>query len=81
MGNKARIEELEAMVEHLQDRVDRLRDHIYEHPSGEYVWNKFEDTMAWARKYDKNSKMYKILNDSAAELLEFYMNILLPYKP
>lgn len=71
------IEELEAKFEHLQDRFDRLRDHITENPCGEYYWNKFEDLLAWSLKFDKNSEEYEILSKTAWSMLEQYMNIVM----
>lgn len=41
-----RIENLQADFEHLQDRVDNLRDYVTEYKDfkeADYYWNKFED--------------------------------------
>ena len=77
-----RIEELEAQVEHLQERVDNLRDYVTEYKGikeADYYWNKFEDLLAWSLKFDKNSDEYTILSRAAWKMLDFYMEWLLPH--
>lgn len=76
MKNK-RLEELEVQVEHLQERIDNLRDFYYEGPaSSEYYWNKFEDLLAWAKRFDANSDEYKKLAEVAWSMLDKYLDIL-----
>lgn len=70
------IEELNAKFDHLQDRVDRLRDYIKENPSSDYYWNRFEDLLAWSLKFDKNSEEYSKLNKAAWQMLEVYLDCL-----
>lgn len=84
MKKKSRIEELEAGFEHLQERIDGLRDDIQEleatlRPTSamKYFWDKFEDTLAWAQKFDANSEEWKKLNNLAWTLLDKYLVALL----
>lgn len=82
MTIRSRVEELEAWVEHLQDRVDGLRDMVQENaPSSltEYYWNKFEDLLAWSMKVDKNSEEYSRLNEGAWFMFDKYMDVLLTH--
>ena len=76
MKIKLEIEELNAKFDHLQDRVDRLRDEIYENPSCDYYWNRFEDLLAWSLKFDKNSKEYSRLNKAGWMMLDQYLEML-----
>ena len=79
-----RLDELEAGFEHLQERIDGLRDKVYEQmveytPTmrSEYFWNKFEDVLAWCQKYDANTEEWKKLNHLAWELMDKYLEALL----
>lgn len=80
MKTKNRVEELEAHVEHLQERIDGLRDDIQEleftlRPTCamKYFWDKFEDTLAWCQKYDANTEEWKKLNGLGWKLLDKYL--------
>ena len=82
MTKKDRIEELEAGFVHLQDRVDNLRDYVQEHndfKNADYYWNKFEDLLAWSLKFDKNSDEYTKLSRAGWEMLDVYLDWLLPH--
>lgn len=46
---KARVEELEAMVDHLQERVDRLRDYVY----GEALEDRLGELEKQISKFEK----------------------------
>ena len=76
MIKRNEIEELNAKFDHLQYRFDSLRDYIKENPSSDYYWNKFEDLLAWALKFDKNSKEYSKLNKAAWQMLDTYLDCL-----
>lgn len=78
MKVKSEIDELNAKFEHLQYRVDNLRDKIYETPNGEHLWEKFEDVLAWSQKYDKNSEEYSKLTKLGWTILDLYLDYLLP---
>ena len=71
------IEELNAKFDHLQDRVDRLRDKIYENPKGKILWDNFNDLLAWSQKFDKNSEEYEIIIKAGWEILDLYLQIIL----
>ena len=53
---------------------------IYEKPTAECLWNKFEDVLAWSQKYDKNSEEYSKLTHLAWTILDLYLDYLLPKK-
>lgn len=80
MRQKDRIDELEAVVEHLQKRIDGLRDYIKDNPTytdAEYCWNKFEDLLAWAKEFDANSKEYERLTEIGWRMLDKYLECLM----
>lgn len=77
MNKKARIEELEASVEHLQDRVDRVRDYVQEYKTSniaDWYFNKFQTLIDVSLKFDKNSKEYEELRNAAIRMLELFYN-------
>ena len=76
MKNK-RLEELEAQVEHLQDRLDNFRDLVEKrYTSADHYWRKFEDLLAWAKRFDANSDEYQKLLDTAWLMLGRYLDVL-----
>ena len=78
MKNK-RIDELEAKVDHIQDRLDYFIDKAGRlTPNGEYYFTKFEDLLSWSQKFDANSKEYEILTQASWQMLEHYLNYVLP---
>lgn len=80
MRQKDRIDELEAIVLHTQERMDNLRDYIKDNPTyadAEYYWNKFEDLLAWSKKFEANSKEREILTDTGWKMLDKYLECLM----
>lgn len=64
------IEELNAKFEHLQARVDRLRDEIYEKPDSYYLWERFVEVVDLSHKYDSNSKEWRDLTKIGWKILD-----------
>ena len=80
----SRLDELEAAFEHLQERIDGLRDDIQElevtlRPTCamKYFWDRFEDTLAWCQKYDANTEEWEKLNHLAWEMMGKYLDALM----
>ena len=79
MNKKARIKELEAGFEHLQERIDNLRDYVQEYKcdrTADYYFNKLQSLVALSLKFDKNSEEYQKLSKAVWKMLELYVNAL-----
>ena len=81
---KERLDELEAHIWLIERRLDGLRDDIQELEvtlkptyAMRYFWERFEDTLAWAQKYDKNSEEWKKLNKLGWTMMDKYLTALL----
>lgn len=80
MKKTERIENLEAEVEHLQFRIDHLRDYLREiEPSNKmnYFWAKFEKLVEISHNYDANSEEYEKINSVALDMFDRYLTALL----
>ena len=80
MKLRDRIDEIEALAYHTQERMDNLRDYVHDnstHVDSEYYWKKFEDLLAWSLKFGKNSKEYKRLAETGWIMLGKYLERLL----
>ena len=80
MRQKDRIDELEARIGHLEERVDYFVNRVNQHGKrldAEYYWDRFEDLLAWSQKFDANSEEYKKLTSVGWVMLDKYLDILL----
>lgn len=80
MRLRDRIDEIEAVAYHTQERMDDLRDYVYDNPTyadAEYYWNKFEDLLAWSKEFGPNSKGYKRITEAGWKMLDKYLECLL----
>lgn len=61
MRRKDQIDELEARLDHLQDRMESAVNFIKSKDlkGADYYWRKFEDLLAWSKQFDANSDEHR----------------------